>query len=185
MKFLGTLIHGHVDLLPRQILIAYIPNTRHVGRPLKSNKETMWESLKPLFAPVQAIHIDFFGSMKDFYFDALDKAFWNKCVDHLRDPSLPVPERPNQDASYHPRRSARNRSGGDSTGHSSGHRSSSQQTDGGPTMRLTLRLIIHSQTGHQGTKAVSKVVSPPQDAVEEGSKPRSKISPTILRMLEE
>ena len=33
--------------------------------------------------------------MKDFYFDTLDKTFWDKCVDHLRDPSLPVPERPN------------------------------------------------------------------------------------------
>ena len=60
----------------------------------------------------------------------LDKAFWNKCVDHLCDPSLPVPERPNRDASYHPRRSARKRSGGNSTGHTSSHEDSSHQTDG-------------------------------------------------------
>jgi hypothetical protein len=129
MKFLGSLIRGCVDLPPRQMLIAYVPNTRHVGRPLKSNKETMRESLKRLFEPVQAIQIDFRGSMKDFYLDALDKAFWNKCVDHLRDPSLPVPKRPNRNASYHPRRSTRNRNRGDSTA-PSGDRSSSQQTGG-------------------------------------------------------
>ena len=139
-------------------------------------------------APVRtgkAIHIDFCGSMKDFYLDALDKAFWDKCVDHLRDPSLPVPERPNRDASYHPRRSARNRNGGNSTEAPPVIGVPPSRQTGEPTLRLMLRLTSHGRTGHHGTKTMSKVVSTPQVAVEEGSKPRGKISPTILRMLEE
>ena len=59
MKFLGSIIRGHVSLPPRQILIAFIPNTRPIGRPLKCNKEGLWESLKRLLEPVPEINIDF------------------------------------------------------------------------------------------------------------------------------
>ena len=86
----------------RQLLIAFLPETRPIGRPIKCNKETL--------DPVDGIHIDNMGSLKDWYLDALDDTFWNKCIDHLRDPvNNPVPERPNRDAAYNGRRSRRNR----------------------------------------------------------------------------
>ncbi len=59
MKFLSTIVGADIDHPPHQMLIAFIPNTCHVGRPLKSNKESMWESLQRLMADVPAIHIDF------------------------------------------------------------------------------------------------------------------------------
>ena len=104
-QFLGKLIRGKVDLPPRQMLIAYVPNTRHNSRPIKCNKESMWESLKRLMNDVTGIHIDFMGSLKDWCLDALDATFWNKCIAHLRDPSKQVPDRPNRDAGFNPRRS--------------------------------------------------------------------------------
>ena len=55
------------------------------------------------------MHIDRGGSLKDWYLDALDNVFWNRCIERLRDPSIPAPERPNRDANFNPRRSRRNR----------------------------------------------------------------------------
>ena len=107
MKFLGSIIRGHVNLPPRQILIAFVPNTRPVGRPIKCNKEGLWESLKRLMEPVPEINITFSGSLKDWYLDALDNTFWNGLIAHLRDNSKPVPVRPNREASFNPRRSER------------------------------------------------------------------------------
>ena len=138
--------------------------------------------------PVQEIHIDFYGSMKDFYFDALDKAFWQKCIDHLRDPTQPVPERPNRDASYRPRRSARNCSGGSSTGHSNSHSgsstghsnshgNSSQQTDNKPDTKTN-----NSQSDR--TSREENSVSPPRRSRRRNA-PRDKIGLMILTMLGE
>ena len=109
MGFLGTIVRANIDHPPRQILIAFIPNTRHVGRPLKSNKESMWESLQRLMNDVPEICIDDQGSLKDWYNDALDDLFFKKLIDHLRDPNVPIPERPNRDANFNPRRSRRTR----------------------------------------------------------------------------
>ena len=57
--------------------------------------------------PVLEINIDFSGSLKDWYLDALDSTFWNNLIAHLRDNSKPVPERPNRESSFNPRRSTR------------------------------------------------------------------------------
>ena len=105
MRFLGTIVRTNIDHPPCQILIAFITNTRHVGRPLKSNKESMWESLQRLMSDIPEIRINNQGSLKDWYYDVLNDLFFKKLIDHLQDPSIPVPERPNQDASFTPRRS--------------------------------------------------------------------------------
>ena len=109
MKFLGHMVRGPVNLPPRQLLIAYVFSKRVPGRPLKCNKETMWGSLQRLMKPMGEIHIDFVGSLEDWYFDALDKTFWNMLIECLRDISKTPPERPNRDANFNPRRSRRNR----------------------------------------------------------------------------
>ena len=45
MQFLGKFFWGPVSLPPRQLLIAFIPNCRKRGRPIKCNRETLYESL--------------------------------------------------------------------------------------------------------------------------------------------
>ena len=108
MQFLGKLIQGKVDLRPRKQLIAFDPINRKVGRPIVSNWESMWKSLGRLMADVEGIHIDRYGSLKDWYLDALDDIFWTKCIEHLRDPeSCKAPQRPNRDVNFNPRRSSR------------------------------------------------------------------------------
>jgi hypothetical protein len=120
MQFLGKLVRGKIDSPPRQMLIAFAPNTRLHGRPIKCNKESMWESLKRLTKDIPGIHIDFGGSLSDWYLDALDTTFWNKCIEHLRDTSKAVPERPNRNAGFNPRRSRRNRQNRSDQNHQNG-----------------------------------------------------------------
>ena len=83
MKFLGHIVRGPVNLPPRQLWIAYVFNKRLPMRPLKCNKKTMWESLQRLMKPMGEIHIDFVGSLQDWYYDALDKTFWNMLIECL------------------------------------------------------------------------------------------------------
>ena len=106
MQFLGKIVRGPVSLPPRQLLIAFVPNCRKRGRPIKCNRETLYESLQRLLQDVIGIHIDQFGSLIDWYFYALDSTFWNNYIEHLRYPSKPAPVRPN--ISNEPRRSNRN-----------------------------------------------------------------------------
>ena len=50
----------------------------------------MWESLRRM--------------MEDFYLlFALDKAWWQKLIDRLLDPEVPIPTRPNNGFAYNPR----------------------------------------------------------------------------------
>ena len=66
MKFLGTILRSNVDHPPCQILISFIPNTRPVGRPLKSNKEYLWQALRCMMKNTY-VSIDHKGSLRDFY----------------------------------------------------------------------------------------------------------------------
>ena len=70
----------------------------------------MWQSLRRMMEDVSYVNIDFVGSLKDFYLFALDKAWWQKLIDRLLDPEVPIPARPNDGFTYNPRRSRRNQS---------------------------------------------------------------------------
>ena len=65
----------------------------------------MWQSLRRMMEDVSYVNIDFVGSLKDFYLFALDKAWWQKLIDRLLDPEVPIPTRPNDGFAYNPRRS--------------------------------------------------------------------------------
>ena len=41
------------------------------------------------------VSIDHKGSLRDFYLLALDDSWWNKMVARILDPSIPLPDRPN------------------------------------------------------------------------------------------
>jgi hypothetical protein len=57
---------------------------------------------------IAGIHIDFFGSLKEFYYSVLDESFWKKINAHRRDPTNnPIPVRPNLEANFNPRCSNR------------------------------------------------------------------------------
>jgi len=109
MQLLGKVIRSEVTSIARILLIAFIPNTRHIGRPLKCCREALHDSLCRLMLDVQEINIDRRGSLIDWYYDALCPSFWNSLIRHLKDTSLPVPPRPNPDASFRPRRGPRRR----------------------------------------------------------------------------
>ena len=83
MQFLGKLVHGPVSLPPGQLLIAFIPNFCKEGKPIKCNRETVWESLQRLVKDVRGIHIDHMGSLKDWYLNVLGDVFWNKSIEYL------------------------------------------------------------------------------------------------------
>ena len=129
MKFLGTILRSNVSHPPRQILISFIPKTRPVGRPLKSNKEYLWQALCRMMKNTY-VSIDHKGSLRDFYLLALDDSWWNKMVARILDPSIPLPERPNDDFDYLPRRSRRHAS---SNGASSASSSEESQNDSSRT----------------------------------------------------
>ena len=112
MQFLGKIVRGSVTSPPRQILIAFCPTNRASGGPIACNRKTMLGSLVRLFKDVKGIHINSLGSLKDWYLDALDEGFWMKCVARFKDPSKPIPTRPNRDSSFNPRRSSRNKGNG-------------------------------------------------------------------------
>ena len=58
----------------------------------------MWESLQRMME-----HINFVGSLKDFYLFALDKAWLQKLINRMFDPEIPIPARPNDGFAYNPR----------------------------------------------------------------------------------
>ena len=109
MKLLGKIICDDVTTIPRQLLIAFVPNvTRRLGRPINCCRLSMRESLIRLTANVQEINIDHYGSLKSWYYDARDKNFWWKLIEHLKDPTKPVPvPNPSHRDRRNPRRSGR------------------------------------------------------------------------------
>jgi hypothetical protein len=110
LQYLGKVIRGQVSAPPRHVLIAYVNHRRPRGRPSKCNKECLRDSLDRLLSKVNGIHVDRFASLKDWYRDALDDIFWKGCINHLKNPAkYTIPRRPNPNASYNPRSSARQR----------------------------------------------------------------------------
>ena len=110
MNLLGKLVRDKVPSPARQLLIAFLPNTRHIGRPSISNRDSLFKSLQRLLEDIPEIHIDQMASLKDWYLDALNKTFRKQCIDGLLHPDLPIPERPNGEAEFNPRRSCCRRS---------------------------------------------------------------------------
>ncbi|EJK61537.1 hypothetical protein THAOC_17957, partial [Thalassiosira oceanica] len=112
MKLLGDMTQGKnsVQCPARQMLIAFSVNPREAagGRPLKSNKESLHDSLVRSLKKA-GFTIDRFGSLKDWYWDFLNPTFVNELIAFLKDNSKPIPRRsnPGSQYTYHPRYSSR------------------------------------------------------------------------------
>lgn len=71
MQFLGKLAQNEISsplrIFPclRQLLIAYILNPQHFARPLKSNIDSMVESLQQMLKDIPGFNVDHKGSLKD------------------------------------------------------------------------------------------------------------------------
>ena len=112
MKLLGDIVQGKnsVGCPARQMLIAFSAHPREVagGRPLKSNKESLHDSLARSLKKV-GFTIDRSGSLKDWYWDFLNPTFVSELIAFLKDSSKPIPRRsnPGSQYTYHPRYSSR------------------------------------------------------------------------------
>ncbi|EJK67259.1 hypothetical protein THAOC_11734, partial [Thalassiosira oceanica] len=83
------------------MLIAFSVNPREAagGRPLKSNKESLHDSLVRSYKKA-GFTIDRFGSLKDWYWDFLNPTFVNELIASLKDNSKPIPRRSNPGSQY-------------------------------------------------------------------------------------
>lgn len=125
------------------MLVAYVNHTRPAWHPLKTNKESMWESLRQLMN----------------YYLALDSTWWNIMVARLLDHSMHVPERPNNDFEYMPRRSLCQ----GNTSSSSQHQESRQQESRHQEPRSNSQSRQQSRNNSQSRQQSSKSnVSPPR-----------------------
>ncbi|EJK67835.1 hypothetical protein THAOC_11074 [Thalassiosira oceanica] len=112
MKLLGDMTQGKnsVQYPAMQMLIVFSVNPREAagGRPLKSNKESLHDSLVRSLKKA-GFTIDRFGSLKDWYWDFLNPTFVNELIAFLKDNSKPIPRRsnPGSQYTYHPRYSSR------------------------------------------------------------------------------
>ena len=115
MSFLGHIVRSHVNHPPRLLLTAWCNNPRKRGRPLTCNKRILVQNLKFLYDGVDEVTIDDVGSLKQWYFDALDETYWNSLIKCLKSPNGKKPKRPNpafnsNQPRRNPRRATRDRS---------------------------------------------------------------------------
>jgi hypothetical protein len=75
------------------MITACCDHKQRVGRPQTTGENFMVENLRLLFQDVNTVHIDCFGSLRDWINEA-SKDYWNQLVKHLLHPDTPLPERP-------------------------------------------------------------------------------------------
>ena len=144
-------------------MIGFVNNPRLPGRPIFCNRLGMLESLQRFMEPVIGIHIDRFGLCKDFYMDSLDDLFWKKNLAHMRDPKkYPVPERPNPDATFNPRRSRRNRRAPQSPPSSPQHHHPPQTPPSSPPVMSPPREQRYNQRQNESNRESSTDYDPDQ-----------------------
>ncbi len=103
MKFLGKIVRGSPEGPARAMLIAFANNARPKRRPITSTKSSLIVSLR-IFAKHNGFKVDDKGSLKDWYKEAMDKGFWNTCLERYkaRDPNdRTPPQRPRRTNHHH------------------------------------------------------------------------------------
>ena len=94
MDFIGKMMRGPPDRPLLNMITACCDHKRRVGRPQTTGKIFMVENLRLLFRDVNTVHIDRFGSLRDWINKASNKDYWNQLVKRLLHPAMPLPERP-------------------------------------------------------------------------------------------
>ncbi len=94
LGFLGKVVLGPHDSSARWLLTACFQHKRKRGRPYLHNKDVIVQNLRLLFARIPAVVIDDYGSMKDWFKEALHDSYWTALVRCLLDKQAPLPARP-------------------------------------------------------------------------------------------
>ena len=92
--FIGKMMRGPPDRPSRNMMTACCDHKQRVGRPQTTGKNVMVENLRLLFRDVNTVHIDCFGSLRDWINKASSEDYWNQLVKRLLHPNTPLPERP-------------------------------------------------------------------------------------------
>ena len=87
-------MRGPPDRPSRNMMTACCDHKQRVGRPQTTGKIFMVENLWLLFRDINTVHIDCFGSLRDWINEASSEDYWNQLVKHLLHPDTPLPERP-------------------------------------------------------------------------------------------
>ncbi len=94
MDFIEKMMRGPPDRPSLNMITACCDHKRQVGRPQTTGKNFMVENLRLLFRDVNTVHIDRFGSLRDWINEASNEDYWNQLVKCLLHPDMPIPERP-------------------------------------------------------------------------------------------
>ena len=109
--FIGKMMCGPPDRPSRNMITACCDHKQRVGLPQTTGTKFMVKNLRLLFRDVSTVHIDRFGSLRDWINEASNEEYWNKLVKRLLHPDTPLPERPGTWGllpSWHARQAAKN-----------------------------------------------------------------------------
>jgi hypothetical protein len=93
-NFIRKMMQGPPDQPSRNMITVCCDHKQRVGRPQMTGKNFMVENLRLLFQDVPTVHIDCYGSLRDWIHKASDNIYWNQLVDCLLHPNTPLPEHP-------------------------------------------------------------------------------------------
>jgi len=94
LGFLGKVVRGPYGAPARRMLTACCQHKRKQGRPYLHNKDVIVKNLRLLFARTPEVIIDDYGSVKDWYCEAMHEPYWTQLIQCLLDEQAPTPPRP-------------------------------------------------------------------------------------------
>ncbi len=95
--FIGKMFRAPPDWPSCNMITACCDHKKQVGCPQMTGKNFMVDYLRLLFQDVNTVHIDWFGSLRDWIHEASNKQYWNQLVDRLLHPNMPLaPARPSR-----------------------------------------------------------------------------------------
>ena len=92
--FIGKMMRGPPDRPSLNMITACCDHKQRVRRPQTTGKIFMVENLRLLFRDVNTVHIDRFGSLRDWINEASNEDYWNQLVKCLLHPDMLIPEQP-------------------------------------------------------------------------------------------
>jgi hypothetical protein len=92
--FIGKMMCGPPDRPSLNMITACCDHKRRVRGHKQQGKikKIMVENLRLLFRDINTVHIDRFGSLRDWINEASNEDYWNQLVKRLLHPDTPLPE---------------------------------------------------------------------------------------------
>jgi hypothetical protein len=96
LGFLGKVVQGPIDRPACHVLVACCQHKCNQGHPYLHNKDVIVRNLRLLFKKVPEVVINDYGSVKDWFQEALHEKYWTQLVQCLLDNQAPLPTRPTE-----------------------------------------------------------------------------------------